>query len=94
MKIPENKFGNKRVTFVGLGGEGVLRAHGRETEAEKVVTEALGQNITYFDCARVYADSELYYGRVWGRDPQKRSTVFQASKSASRDRAGALKDLE
>ena len=43
MKIPENKFGNKRVTLVGLGGEGVLRTHGRETEAEKVVTEALGQ---------------------------------------------------
>ena len=94
MKIPTNKFGNKQVTRVGLGGEGVLRTHGRGTEAEKVVTEALDQNITYFDCARVYADSELYYGRVWGRDPEKRATVFQASKSASRDREGALKDLD
>jgi aryl-alcohol dehydrogenase-like predicted oxidoreductase len=93
--IPENEFGTiTKVTRVGLGGEGVLRTHSRPDEAQDVITEAIAQKITYFDCARVYADSELYYGSVWGRRPEARSRIFQASKSASRDRAGALKDLE
>lgn len=94
-EIIEKPFGNvKKVTSVGLGGEGVLRTHGRGEEAEKVISEAVSQKISYFDCARVYADSEKYYGAVWGKNPQLRKNIFQASKSASRDRAGALKDLE
>jgi aryl-alcohol dehydrogenase-like predicted oxidoreductase len=94
-RIIEKAFGSIRnVTCVGLGGEGVLRTHGRHDEAEKVISEAISQEITYFDCARVYADSERYYGAVWGKTPELRKSIFQASKSASRDRAGALKDLE
>ncbi len=93
-KIPENDFGKTRkVTRVGLGGEGVLRTHGRAGEAEKVIEEAVALGIAYFDCARVYADSELYYGEIWGRKPEERAKIFQASKSASRDRDGALRDL-
>ena len=83
--IPENDFGKiKKVTRVGLGGEGVLRTHGMAAEAKKVISEAAEQKITYFDCARVYADSERYYGAVWGARPDARSRVFQASKSAGR----------
>lgn len=94
-EIKEKPFGNiKKVTCIGLGGEGILRTFGRAHEAEKVISEANAQKITYFDCARVYADSEMYYGAVWGKNPELRKAVFQASKSASRDRAGALKDLE
>jgi aryl-alcohol dehydrogenase-like predicted oxidoreductase len=94
-EIKEKPFGKiKNVTCVGLGGEGVLRTFGRAREAEKVISEAIAQKITYFDCARVYADSERYYGTIWGKNPQLRKAVFQASKSASRDRSGALKDLE
>ncbi len=93
--IPEKSFGKiKNVTCVGLGGEGVLRTHSRNDEAYQVITEALSQKISYFDCARVYADSERYYGSVWEKTPQFRKNVFQASKSASRDRQGALKDLQ
>jgi len=84
----------REVSAVGLGGEGVLRTHDRGAEAEAVIREALARGITYFDSARVYADSEVYYGRVWGREPEVRALVFQTSKSASRDRAGALADLE
>ncbi len=94
IEIIEKPFGNIRnVTCVGLGGEGVLRTYGRVNEAEKVISETISQKITYFDCARVYADSERYYGAVWGKNPQLRKSIFQASKSASRDRSGALKDL-
>jgi len=95
IEIIEKHFGNIRhVTCVGLGGEGVLRTYGRDDEADQVISEAISQKITYFDCARVYADSERYYGAIWEKNPQLRKTVFQASKSASRDRSGALKDLE
>jgi len=85
---------DQRVTLVGLGGEGVLRTYGRTSQAQEVIQEAIAQGITYFDSAHVYADSELYYGSVWREFPDVRSRVFQASKSASRDREGALTDLE
>ena len=88
-------FGNteQKISAVGLGGEGVLRTYNRDREAQSVILEALQQGITYCDCARVYSDSELYYGRVWKNDPESRKSIFQTSKSASRDRDGALDDL-
>jgi len=82
------------ITAVGLGGEGVLRTYGRTEAARGVIEEALHQGITYFDSARAYAGSQEYYGTVWSRLPETRKGIFQASKSASRDRAGALADLQ
>jgi aryl-alcohol dehydrogenase-like predicted oxidoreductase len=84
----------RTVTAVGLGGEGILRTFGQEPGAESVIQEALSQSITYFDSARVYAGCEGYYGLIWRRLPQVRERVFQAGKSASRDRKGGLADLE
>jgi aryl-alcohol dehydrogenase-like predicted oxidoreductase len=82
------------ITAVGLGGEGILRTYGQTEDATAVIREALEQGITYFDSARAYAGSQEYYGTVWARHPELRDRVFQASKSASRDREGALADLE
>lgn len=89
-------FGNtgQEVTQVGLGGEGILRTQGRTAPAQAVIYEAIAQGMTYFDSARVYSDSELYYGTVWRHIPETRSRVFQASKSASRSKAEAWADLE
>ncbi|MBL4901649.1 MAG: aldo/keto reductase [Desulfocapsa sp.] len=84
---------NKQVSIVGLGGEGILRTYDKQNEAQLVIREALQQNISYCDCARVYSDSELYYGTIWKNNPELRKTIFQTSKSASRDRDGALADL-
>jgi len=84
----------REVTIIGLGGEGILRTFGQEKKAEAVIREAIEQGITYFDCARVYAGSEGYYGRVWPNSPKVREKVFQASKSANRDKKGALADLD
>ena len=88
-------FGNtgKEVTRIGLGGEGILRTYGRLREAEAVIQEAIDQGITYFDSARVYSDSEVYYGSIWKKNKTLRKSVFQTSKSASRDKASALIDL-
>jgi aryl-alcohol dehydrogenase-like predicted oxidoreductase len=83
----------REISVVGLGGEGVLRTYDRDKEAQSVIHEALRQGITYCDCARVYSDSERYYGEVWKSNPELRSSIFQTSKSASRDRDGALNDL-
>ena len=83
----------REISIVGLGGEGILRTYDREKEAQSVIHEALRQGITYCDCARVYSDSERYYGEVWKNNPELRSSIFQTSKSASRDRDGALNDL-
>lgn len=94
--IPTREFGKTgiEVTAVGLGGEGVLRTHGHEDDARKVIEEALARGITYFDCARAYAGSETYYGLVWSKHPEHRARVFQAGKSAMRTRKEALADLD
>jgi aryl-alcohol dehydrogenase-like predicted oxidoreductase len=78
---------------VGLGGEGVLRTHGRTPEALAVIEEAAAQGINYFDSARAYAGSEGYYGEFWSEHSSLRPEVFLASKSASRDKEGAKGDL-
>ncbi len=95
MVITTRPFGKKgpAVTQVGLGGEGVLRTHGRTPEALAVIEEAAAQGINYFDSARAYAGSEGYYGEFWSEHSSLRPEVFLASKSASRDKEGAKGDL-
>lgn len=68
--IKTNSFGKTGVTVscVGLGGEGVLRTTDMSDEARSVIRSAISSGITYFDCARVYSDSELYYGSVWKKN--------------------------
>src|SRR3972149_11971389 len=95
-KIDSTHFGQtgREVTIVGLGGEGILRTHGQTSQAQSVILEAVEQGITYFDSARVYAGSQGYYGSFWPKHPEIRTRVFQASKSASRNKKGAQSDLE
>jgi aryl-alcohol dehydrogenase-like predicted oxidoreductase len=95
-EIRTNTFGRNgpSVTAVGLGGEGILRTYGKTEAARAVIREALEQGITYFDSAQAYAGSQEYYGTIWSQSPELRNGVFQASKSASRHREGALADLE
>lgn len=96
MDIGTRLFGKtgRQVTIAGLGGEGVLRTYGRTQEAVAVIDEAVKQGIRYFDCAQAYAGSEGYYGHYWPAHLDVRAKIFQASKSASRDREGALADLD
>lgn len=90
---PLGKIGVK-TTIVGLGGEGVLRTFGKSSAAKEVISEAVDSGITYFDSARAYAGSEGYYGAYWPAHKNARSGIFQTSKSASRDKKGALSDLK
>ncbi|MDD2835876.1 MAG: aldo/keto reductase [Methanothrix sp.] len=95
MAITTRLFGRSGppVTQVGLGGEGVLRTYGRESEAKAVIEQAAAQGITYFDSAQAYAGSQGYYGNFWRAHQEERSGIFQTSKSAARNYQGARADL-
>ena len=74
-----------------MGGEGVLRTHGRKLEAVAVIHRALDQGVTYCDTAPAYAGSLDYYGAALG---ERRSQIFLASKTHDRTRDGSLRLLD
>lgn len=80
-----------QVTRLGLGGEGVLRTFGHEEEAVPLIQRALTLGITYFDSARAYSNSEVYYGLALGK---QREEIFLCSKTHDRSRKESKKFLE
>ncbi len=91
--IPRRTLGKTgcAVTIFGLGGEGVLRTHGRTKEAVRVIERALDLGVTYCDTAPAYASSMDYYGTALR---ERRSQVFLASKTHDRSRDGSLRILD
>ncbi len=91
--IPKRPLGRTgvEVTILGLGGEGVLRTFGREEEAVPLIHRAIDLGVTYFETARAYSGSELYYGAALG---ENRKRIFLATKSHERTAEGARKHLE
>ena len=79
------------VSLFALGGEGVLRTHGRTAEAVRVIHRALDQGVNYCDTAPAYASSMDYYGAALG---ERRREIFLASKTHDRTRDGSLRLLE
>ncbi|MCI0638348.1 MAG: aldo/keto reductase [Gemmataceae bacterium] len=78
-------------TLFGLGGEGVLRTHGRMREAAAVITRALDQGVNYFDTAPAYDQSMDYYGAALG---ERRRDIFLACKTHDRSRDSSLRLLD
>ncbi len=91
--IPRRLLGRtgQPVTIFGLGGEGVLRTHGRAAEAVAVIQRALHQGVNYFETAPAYASSIDYYGLALG---DRRSDIFLASKTHDRTYDGSLRLLD
>jgi aryl-alcohol dehydrogenase-like predicted oxidoreductase len=91
--IPRRPLGRTgyNVTQFALGGEGVLRTHGRMREAVAVIDRALNQGVNYCDTAPAYASSLDYYGAALGG---RRERVFLASKTHDRTRDGSLRLLD
>jgi aryl-alcohol dehydrogenase-like predicted oxidoreductase len=91
--IPRRLLGHtgREVTQFALGGEGVLRTHGRIREAVAVIHRALDQGVTYCDTAPAYAGSLDYYGAALG---ERRDQIFLASKTHDRTRDGSLRLLD
>lgn len=92
-EIPRRPLGRtgEEVTIFGLGGEGVLRTHGRMKEAVPVVHRALDLGVSYFDSAPAYAGCLDYLGEALG---DRRQNVFVASKTHDRTRDGSLRLLD
>lgn len=92
-KIPRRLLGQTKlyVTLFGLGGEGVLRSHGKQTEATRVIQRALDQGVNYFDTAPAYDSSMDYYGATLG---ERRDHIFLASKTHERSRDRSLRLLD
>jgi len=91
--IPRRLLGRtgRQVTIFALGGEGILRTHGREAEAVAVIQRALQQGVNYFETAPAYASSMYYYGLALG---ERRSEIFLASKTHDRSYDGSLRLLD
>lgn len=91
--IPRRLLGKTghEVTLFSLGGEGVLRTHGRTKEAVAVIQRALDLGVNYCDTAPAYSSSMDYYGAALG---ERRSQIFLASKTADRTRDGSLRILD
>ncbi len=92
MTIPQRPLGRTgyNATILGLGGEGVLRTHGREAEAQALIEAALAAGINYFESARAYAGSEVYLGRGL---KGYRDRIFLNSKSHGRTYKEAMAHL-
>jgi aryl-alcohol dehydrogenase-like predicted oxidoreductase len=93
LPLPRRPLGQtgSEVTLFGLGGEGVLRTHGRMAEAVAVIQRALDLGVNYFDTAPAYDQSRDYYGAALG---ERRQGIFLASKTHDRTRDGSLRLLE
>jgi aryl-alcohol dehydrogenase-like predicted oxidoreductase len=93
MDIPRRKLGKTgfEATVMGLGGEGILRTFGYESQAYALINEAIDLGINYFESARAYSGSELYYGLAL---KERRKQLFLTSKSHNRDSEGARLHLQ
>jgi aryl-alcohol dehydrogenase-like predicted oxidoreductase len=92
MTIPQRTLGSTgySATILGLGGEGVLRTYGQESEATAVIEAALAEGINYFETARAYSGSEAYLGpNLKGH----RDKIFLTSKSHGRTFKEAMAHL-
>jgi aryl-alcohol dehydrogenase-like predicted oxidoreductase len=93
--MPERILGRTgvKVPIFGLGGAGQtpLSQNGQERASIQIIEQALRLGIRYFDTAANYGPSEENYGKVL---PPHRNNIFLASKTDSRFRDGALRELE
>lgn len=85
---------NVEVEAVSLGGEGILRTHGRTREAVPMILAALDDGVRYCDTAPAYDQSQDYYGAAFRERPSARDGVFLASKTHERDEKRALALLD
>src|SRR5437879_2967760 len=70
------------VTVFALGGEGVLRTHGRTKEAAAVIHAALNEGVNYCDTAPAYDGSMDYYGDALAERRRCSSAVVHPDRAA------------
>jgi predicted aldo/keto reductase-like oxidoreductase len=80
---------NLHVSAIGFGG--IKLPDVSYEQAAEALNAALDAGINFIDTARAYRDSEDKIGRALGH---RRAEFYLATKTLSRDAAGALADLE
>jgi predicted aldo/keto reductase-like oxidoreductase len=79
----------EELSLIGLGG--IVVSGIEQSEADRIVAEAVEGGVNYFDVAPTYGNAQDRLGPALERH---RSGVFLACKTAKRDREGAAKQLE
>jgi predicted aldo/keto reductase-like oxidoreductase len=78
-----------KILRMGMGGIPIQRLS--LDQADRLLENAVGAGINFFDTARIYTDSESKFGRILSRH---RGQVVIASKSFSRSAAAILQDID
>ncbi|MCX6555460.1 MAG: aldo/keto reductase [Candidatus Aminicenantes bacterium] len=78
-----------RILRMGMGGIPIQRLS--VTQSDRILENAIGAGINFFDSARIYTDSESKMGRILSRH---RGDVIIASKSFSREAEKILQDID
>lgn len=93
--MPERPFGRTghQVRLFSLGGQATLEKPDTRDVSVAIINRAIDLGVNYIDTAAAYGRgiSQTYIGEVMAT---RRKEVFLATKTRSRDRDGALRDLE
>ncbi|MDH7504011.1 MAG: aldo/keto reductase [Verrucomicrobiota bacterium] len=91
--MPKRKLGRtgERLSIVGMGG--IVVVGSPQNEADRIVREAIGRGVNYFDVAPTYGNGEAEE-KLGNALAGYRDKVFLACKTTVRDREGARKELE
>ncbi|NLH74673.1 MAG: aldo/keto reductase [Verrucomicrobia bacterium] len=91
--MPKRKLGRtgERLSIIGMGG--IVVVGSPQNEADRIVREAIGRGVNYFDVAPTYGNGEAEE-KLGNALAGYRDKVFLACKTTMRDRGGARKELE
>jgi predicted aldo/keto reductase-like oxidoreductase len=93
--MPTHNLGKTgyQVGIFSLGGQATLEMQGKEKESVDIINRAIDLGVNYIDTAAGYGGgvSEINIGRVL---KDRRSEVFQTSKTADRTYDGSMRVLE
>ncbi len=93
--MPERPLGRTghAVRLFSLGGQATIEKEGTRDQSLAIINRAIDLGVNYIDTAAAYGRgiSQQYIGEVMA---SRRKEVFLATKTRSRERDGALRDLE
>ena len=93
--MPERPLGRTghNVRLFSLGGQATIEKEGTHDTSLAIINRAIDLGVNYIDTAAGYGRgiSQMYIGEVMAT---RRKEVFLATKTRSRERDGALRDLE
>lgn len=81
----------QELSIIGLGGVALVDME--QTEADRIVAEAIDRGVNYFDVAPSYGRDQETEKRLGPALAGKRESVFLACKTGRRDKAGAAEEL-